>query len=154
MCYLVRQGWIDSGALTVSSGSTKVRALVARFAGDERGSATIEFVLWVPVFVILLVAAVDATVLYLHHTEMWNVARDVARRVAVGDISEAEAPQVIENELFLYADAYTVDLSDPVDLDVRVAIMTSVMDASVFGFFRPVLGRFLVAAVTMRREPI
>jgi Flp pilus assembly protein TadG len=48
-----------------------------RFLRDERGSATIEFVLWVPVFMILLVATTDASILYLHHTEMWNVSRDV-----------------------------------------------------------------------------
>jgi Flp pilus assembly protein TadG len=126
----------------------------ARFLRDEHGSATIEFVLWVPVFVALLVATVDATILYLHHTEMWNVSRDVARRVAVGDISEADAANTIQNELFLYSDAYTVATSNPSQLDVEITIQTSILDASVFGFFRPVLGRYLTAHVTMRREPV
>jgi hypothetical protein len=44
--------------------------------------------------------------------------------------------------------------SDPAALDVVIRITTSVRDASVFGFFKPVLGRFLTAEVTMRREPI
>ncbi len=127
---------------------------VSQFLRDEHGSATIEFVLWVPIFVVILVAATDATVLYLHHTEMWNVSRDVARRVAVGDITEADAVNVVQNEMFLYSRAYTVATSDPADLDVRIMIQTSVADASVFGFFKPVLGRYLTAMVTMRREPI
>ncbi len=126
----------------------------SRFLRDERGSATIEFVLWVPVFVIILVAATDATVLYLHHTEMWNVSRDIARRVAVGDMTEADAVNVVQNEMFLYSRAYTVATYDPTDLDVRIMIQTSVRDASVFGFFEPVLDRYLTAMVTMRREPI
>ena len=126
----------------------------SQFLRDEHGSATIEFVLWVPVFVVILVAATDATILYLHHTEMWNVSRDVARRVAVGDMSEADAVDVVGNEMFLYSRAYTVSTSDPADLDVQIQIQTSVADASVFGFFEPVLGRFLTAMVTMRREPI
>ena len=130
------------------------RRLVSQFLRDERGSATIEFVLWVPIFVVILVAATDATILYLHHTEMWNVSRDVARRVAVGDMTEAEAVNVVQNEMYLYSRAYTVSTSDPTELDVKIMIQTSVADASVFGFFKPVLGRYLTAMVTMRREPI
>ncbi len=126
----------------------------SRFLRDERGSATIEFVLWVPVFVIILVAATDATVLDLHHTEMWNVSRDVARRVAVGDMTEADAAAAVQNEMFLYSRAYTVATSNPTELDVRIMIQTNVGDASVFGFFKPVMGRYLTAMVTMRREPI
>ena len=127
---------------------------VAQFLRDDHGSATIEFVLWVPIFVVILVAATDATVLYLHHTEMWNVSRDVARRVAVGDMTEAEAVNVVQNEMYLYSRAYTVSTSDPTELDVKIMIQTSVRDASVFGFFEPVLDRYLTAMVTMRREPI
>ena len=127
---------------------------VSQFLRDEHGSATIEFVLWVPIFVVILVAATDATILYLHHTEMWNVSRDVARRVAVGDMTEADAVTVVQNEMFLYSRAYTVATSDPAELDVWIMIQTSVRDASVFGFFEPVLDRYLTAMVTMRREPI
>jgi len=127
---------------------------VSQFLRDERGSATIEFVLWVPIFVVVLVAATDATVLYLHHTEMWNVSRDVARRVAVGDMNESDAVTVVQNEMFLYSRAYTVSTSNPADLDVQIMIQTSIADASVFGFFEPVMGRYLTAMVTMRREPI
>jgi Flp pilus assembly protein TadG len=127
---------------------------VSQFLRDENGSATIEFVLWVPVFVVILVAATDATILYLHHTEMWNVSRDVARRVAVGDLTETDAATVVQNEMFLYSRAYTVLTSNPAELDVQITIQTSVADASVFGFFKPVLGRYLTASVTMRREPI
>ena len=125
-----------------------------RFLRDERGSATIEFVLWVPVFVVLLVATPDASILYLHHTEMWNVSRDVARRVSVGDMTEAQAATTVQAEMFLSTNAYTVETSNPAELDVWIKITTSVRDASVFGFFGPVLGRSLVAEVTMRREPI
>lgn len=33
-------------------------------------------------------------------------------------------------------------------------IQTQVADASVFGFFEPILDKYLTALVTMRREPI
>jgi len=128
------------------------RLRTSRFLRDECGSATIEFVLWVPVFVVLLIATTDATILYLSHTEMWNVSRDIARRLAVGDITEAQAVEEAKKELFLYSRGYTVGTS--VGIDVVVEITTNVGDASVFGFFKPVLGRDLSARVVMRREPI
>lgn len=131
-----------------------LRRRACALLGDERGSATIEFVLWVPIFATILVAAIDATVLYLHHTEMWNVSRDVARRVAVGDITEAQAPDVVDEELYLYSDAYFVETSDPTDTDVSIMIQTHVAEASIFGFFKPILDEYLTAMVIMRREPI
>ncbi|MDH3667595.1 MAG: hypothetical protein OEN23_11755, partial [Paracoccaceae bacterium] len=94
------------------------------------------------------------TVLYLQHTEMWNVSRDVARRVAVGDMVETDVYQVVQNEMFLYSKAYTVATSQPTDLDVQIAIQTTIADASVFGIFQAVLNNDLTAVVTMRREPI
>ena len=133
------------------AGSARV---LRRFLSDECGSATVEFVLWLPVFGILLIVAVDATVLYLQHSEMWNVSRDVARRLAVSDITEEQVANYVADQLFLFSHAYTVATSDPKDLDVQVVIQTRVADASVFGFFEPLLDRYLTAAVTMRREPI
>ena len=127
--------------------------MIRAFISDDRAAATTEFVLWVPIFVLGLVATTDATVLYLHHTEMWNVSRDIARRVAVGIMTEADAVAAVQNEMFLYSRAYNVATSDPAELDVWIKIETKVADASVFGFFEPVLDRYLSASVTMRREP-
>ena len=124
------------------------------FLRDDRGTATIEFVLWVPVVVFVLLAVVDATVLYLHHTEMWNVSRDVARRISVGEITESEAVDAIKESLFLYSDSYYVQTSNPKNLDVHIYIQTPVSEASVFGIFQPVLGNQIEAYVRTRREPI
>ena len=129
-----------------------LRERILRLTRDERGAATIEFVLWVPVFIFLLIATTDAVVLYLSHTEMWNVSRDIARRVAVGDITEAEAVEEVQKQLFLANGAYTVTTS--VDRDVVVEISTNVGDASVFGVFKKVLDRDLNARVVMLREPV
>ena len=124
------------------------------FISDDRAMATIEFVLWVPVFVVILVAVMDGTVLYLHQTEMWNVSRDIARRISVGDLTEADAVDTVRNEMYLYSRAYTVATSNPINLNIQITIQTRIADASVFGFFEPVLGRYLTTSVTMRREPI
>ncbi len=56
--------------------------------------------------------------------------------------------------MFLYSKAYTIATSQPTDLDVMIAIQTTIADASVFGIFKAVLNDDLTAVVTMRREPI
>ena len=60
---------------------------ISTFLRDETGAVTIEFILWVPVFVGLLVFVTDASIIYLTHSEMWSVARDTARRMTTARFS-------------------------------------------------------------------
>ena len=121
-----------------------------RFIRDQTGTATIEFVLWVPVYVILLVAVTDASILYLTHTEMWNAARDTARSISVGTLNAAGAPDHAGKKLLLSGRTYTLAVSDTGPVIVEISV--NVGDASVFGFFKPVLGRELNARVVMWKE--
>jgi len=57
---------------------------ISAFLADDRGSQAIEFVLWLPILGGLLFLVVQATSLYITHAEMWNVARDTARRLTTG----------------------------------------------------------------------
>ncbi len=145
--------WRNQSACSWAPGAVTTGPL-ARLVRDERGMATVEFVLWLPVFATVMLVAIDATVLYLHHTEMWNVARDVARRVAVGDIDENEAKQYVVDNLFLYTHSYWVHTSDPSSEEAMILIQTRVSDASMFGLFGPILDEYLEAAVVMRKEPM
>ena len=123
---------------------------VSEFLRDEHGSATIEFVLWVPTIVFLLVIVTDASILYLTHTEMWNAARDTARSLSVGAVTAAEAPDRAKGKLLLGGRTYTVAVSEANPVIVEISV--GVGDASIFGFFAPVLGRQLTARVEMMKE--
>ncbi len=125
-------------------------ASLRRFIRDQAGTASIEFVLWAPVYVILLVAVTDASILYLTHTEMWNAARDTARRISVGTLNAAGAPDHAGKKLLLSGRTYTLAVSDTGPVIVEISV--NVGDASVFGFFKPVLGRELNARVVMWKE--
>ena len=126
------------------------RPRVSEFLRDEHGSATIEFVLWVPLYVVLLVAVTDASILYLTHTEMWNTARDTARRISVRAMNAADAPGYAGGRLLLGGRTYTVAASDADPVIVEISV--GVGDASIFGFFKPVLGRQLTARVQIMKE--
>ena len=79
------------------------------FLRDERGSQTIEFVLWIPIIGALMVLITDAFLLYMTHTEMWNVARDTARRMTTGDLStKAAAETYAGTQLTFFEYPYTV----------------------------------------------
>ncbi len=127
---------------------------VFTFLRDETGAVTIEFVLWVPIFVGLLVLVTDASIIYLTHSEMWNVARDTTRRMTTEQITtKAEARNYAAAHLFLGARTYVIDPDFGGDMNVTIAI--GLDDAAIFGFFfKSILGQSLVASVTMRREPL
>jgi len=134
-------------------GTMAKRLWIREFLQDQRGSATIEFVLWIPGFALLLIVTADASVLYLTHTEMWNVARDTARRVAIGDITDTQATTVAAASL-PSKNTYTVTHSNASEADVFVQISVNIGDAAVFGrYFSGILNRPMTARVTMRREP-
>lgn len=128
-----------------------VRTLRA-FISDERASASMEFVLWVPGFIFLLVMVTDASILYLTHTEMWNAARDTARGLSVGALTVEEAPDRARERLLLSGRTYTVAVSDADPVVVQISV--SVGDASIFGFFEPVLEQQFTARVEMMKEPV
>lgn len=123
------------------------------FLRDERGAVSVEFTVLVPFFVFMLVLFADATTIYMTHTEMFNTAREISRRIAIGEIkSPDEAKTFAANHLFLGQRDYQVNVDFKDDVTVSVAI--NVYDAAIFGyFFRPLIGRQLVAVATVGEEP-
>lgn len=61
------------------------------FTKDERGATTVEFVLWVPVFMLLLILTVDVSLAMYRYSNIYYVARLTARQVAVRQWSISEA---------------------------------------------------------------
>lgn len=124
-----------------------------RLLSDDRGAVTVEFTVLVPVFVLLLVFFADATVIYMTHTQMFNAARELSRRVATGELEDENAVDAYAAEkLMLGQRTYYVDpeFSD----DNRVVIAINLYEAVIFGnFFQPILGDALVAVATTGEEP-
>ena len=148
------RGSLPSGSESALNGVNQMRS-GCTFLGDEKGAVTIEFVLWVPIFVGLLVFVTDASIIYLTHSEMWSVARDTVRRMTTGQITtSAEAQDYAAAHLFLGNRTYVIS-PDTTSADLNVTITIGLDGAAIFGFFfKPILGRSLVASVTMRKEPL
>lgn len=124
---------------------------VTEFCVDETGAVTIEFVTIFPAFVMVLLFFTDTAVLFLTRTELLNLSQDALRRVAVGALHVNDVPAYVSQRSLLGARTYTA-----ASYSGNIAIIemsVNVGDASVFGFFTPILGRTMAVRVEMLREP-
>ena len=67
--------------------SPRLGTFMKRFRRDERGSATIEAVLWLPFFVIFFVMIADVSLVFFRQTEVLRVVQDANRALSVGRFS-------------------------------------------------------------------
>ena len=97
------------------------------------------------------------SVLFIQHN-MGEVARESARRVAVGAMTPTQAKQFVDDQLVNWGATFDVavtvvpDPTDPTEADVNVVItapMSEVAFIDILGVFE---GRTLRAASTMRVE--
>ena len=124
------------------------------FLNDESGALTIEFTTLVPFFVFLLVLFADASILYLTHSEMYNVARDAARRMSTEELRSGQDVVAYASQRLNLGDReYTVSAKFGGDMGVVISVPLG--EAAISGyFFSPVIGRHLVASASVRREPL
>jgi Flp pilus assembly pilin Flp len=129
-----------------------VEELMKRFMSQENGSTTVEFVLWLPLLVAVLIVAVDASVLYMRQSNLWQVSRDTARIVSRHGMTEAVAEAYARNE------AMFGDYVPTVDVQVNGQVVTVTMAASLneiapIGIFNFALNEDLVASISHAVEP-
>ncbi|SFB79256.1 TadE/TadG family type IV pilus assembly protein [Tropicimonas isoalkanivorans] len=123
------------------------------FQKDEDGSVTIEFVLWVPFFAIFLLFAVDATLVFMRQSQMWQISRETARIVSRYGMDEVTAET--------FAKAYgTVGSTTPtVDVilgtaEVSVDMQLPLAALAPFGILKFAVGDKVAVHVTHAMEPI
>jgi Flp pilus assembly protein TadG len=128
---------------------------VKSFLSDERGVVTVEFVAMIPTFLAILMFFTDCSILYLTHSDMFNAARDIARRMSTGEITTVAQARNHALASLQLCDRVYVLATDPVMAELTVTISVPVRDAAIFGgLLAPVLGRTLAVSATMRREPL
>lgn len=91
------------------------------FLRDESGAATIEAVLWLPVFFFIVGLATDVTMIFHAHSRVLRVVQDVNRAVSVGRITTiSEAKQKMIAMLPGYANVTS-------DMQIKDGIITSIV---------------------------
>ena len=106
-----------------------------KFAGDKKGVAAIEAAIVIPIFMSLMLAAVDyGSVFYVQHT-MNTVANDASRSLALGHLTTAQAKTTVESRLPSWNSAqFTVTASNVGTNDVQIVITVPAKDAAMVNF--------------------
>jgi len=139
------------------AGSTRARAKALRALWRDRGgAAAVEFAFILPILLLLFSGIVQFGSIMFLENHMTNVARETSRRIAVGELSQAEAASSAQQALVNWGVTYQVSIAatDAGDgnEDITVAISLPMSEAALMD----VLGVFqsgnLTAAVTMRQE--
>jgi len=136
--------------LKVSNLARKLR--LRRFGKEDSGAVTVEFVLWVPVFILILALTVDATVLFKTQANMWTVARDVGRQMSTGLYNNAQALTYANSQLASWGLPGTANVAQTngnVTVTVSVPV-TSVVPFNIVGAFT---SGSISATVVQKKEP-
>lgn len=146
---------MSGSRLSVGQSGLRVRSMpcLGALLRDDRGAVSVEFTVLVPFFIFLMVLFADATVVYLTHSEMFNAARELSRRMSTGQVqNQDQAATYVADKLFLGERKYYV--STDFDGDKTATITVDLLDAAIFGmWFTPLLGHRLSATATVGEEP-
>lgn len=96
------------------------------------GGATVEFVIWMPFFLMLFAAVVDVSLLLNWRSRMFDAAGDAGRMVALNRMSTSEAEQFAIDRF----DGKFMEASSELDLDagyITVTLRTRYSVPMVFG---------------------
>jgi hypothetical protein len=126
---------------------------ISNFLRNDTGAVTIEFVVLVPFFVLMLLFFADISTVYLTRTMMWNTARDISRRMATREITNYdEVTDYVTSHLFLGNRQHTVSANFGSNKIVQIAV--PIGNAAIFGvWLSPVMGETLTVIASMRSEP-
>ena len=134
----------------VKSAVNGMKRLLSRFRRDENGNATVEFVLWLPLIAGIIVGTFDLNIVLMTQSNMWQVARDTARRVSTGELTAASGQAYALEQLNYMGFEYGVDITD--GDDVVVQIQTYLSNVAILGVMGGNGQYAITATVTMRSE--
>ena len=122
---------------------------LSRFAKNDRGSASVEFVLWFPFFWLILAFITDATLLLQAQSRLYDVARDSSRLVSTGTLTESQAEIFAEAKFTNTPSIHAVVATAP--SEVTTTVSAQIGDVLIFGDFIFPSG-VLSASISMLRE--
>ena len=65
----------------------------SKFLRDDRGSFTVEALIWLPIFVVVLCMTADTAMIYAKQSQVMRVVQDANRSYAVGKFADGAATE-------------------------------------------------------------
>ncbi|AWB47714.1 hypothetical protein HYN69_03645 [Gemmobacter aquarius] len=73
--------------------TTAKRSVLGKFRRDDRGSFTVEALIWLPIFVVVMCMTADTAMIYAKQSQVMRVVQDANRAYAVGKFADAASTQ-------------------------------------------------------------
>lgn len=93
---------------------------IARNLSDDSGAATVEFVLWLPVVMLVFGLIVDTSVIFGDRSQILRVVQDINRAVSIGHVRSSD-----DAEAIILADISNIAPNALVETTLTDGIITS-----------------------------
>ena len=139
-------------------GRLRPRGHWRRLLRSERGSSAVEFAFVIPVLIAILGGIIQFGAVFFLESNMVNVARDAARRVATGQYDELQAETYASDKLAYWGATFNVDvqlLPDPVnptETEIVVEIDVPLAEAAIVDLLGVFNSGTLRARAVMHQE--
>lgn len=130
--------------------------IIGRLLRRDDGAATLEFVLWLPVFVLMSTAVVDVSLQLAHRSNVVRATQDTAYALSRHQISLAEAETYLR-ELIYVGNPESVDVVATLGRSATVYAVRSTDSSFVFSLFNWVITYLpdgYLAKASMLAEPV
>lgn len=131
---------------------TKVASRLRALRTDQTGSAAVEMALVIPFALLLMLGMVQFGTLFFLQNTMTQVANDVVRRIAVGELAESAAPTEVATRLDGWSATFAVAVDEPTAGDTRLTISVPLKDAVLLDLGTWTASGSLTAQAIMRKE--
>ncbi len=132
-----------------------VRKHLSSFLRAESGSATVEFTLWVPAFLAILLLGADASASFTRQSNFWNVSQETARIVSRHALDAEEGEAFARDRMRIGDYVPEVDVTvDETTQTVTVLVTANAREMAPFGILAMALGDRVAVSVSRTLEPI
>lgn len=152
--FRIKRTFSDTLSARPASRWSCVAARLRCWRRDESGVAAVELAIAMPFLVLVLSGLIQFGSIFFLQNNMHDVARDIARRVAVGELDGVAAQAFAQSKLVNWGVNFTVNIHvpDPNDKDATVEITTPLAEASIIDILGIFQSGTLRAVSTMRQE--
>ncbi|WP_370161465.1 TadE/TadG family type IV pilus assembly protein [Limimaricola soesokkakensis] len=125
--------------------------LLASLVRSDQGTATVEFVLWLPVMVVVLLVAAQGAMLFMVQADYGSLARDTARLISRHAMTITEVDDYIASRTLIGgAPEATVQIANGL---VTVTLTKPALEVAAIDVLNLTEGFELTASVTQSLEP-
>lgn len=110
-------------------------AWARRFRKEETGSATVEAVLWLPLFVVVFVMIADVSFVFHRQSQMMRIVQDANRAFSVGRLSSEEETENFVTDALAGLSESAVAVTTLNAGVISTSVQVPVTDMVAVGFF-------------------